>query len=530
MATNIFSVIEGLTVDKEDILEAELFAEQYLSAQFPTYDFRQGTALRDMTVRPNATLLALINKAIQHYFNDTDIINITNATDTGIVDSKLSNFFITRNEGNSSIVRARLYFSFPTVTPISTIVPSSASFSVDNEILFFPQAPVSINPDPGPSLREEGRTYFLYDNSLNLHYADIDLKAQNPSEDANIEEGDLLYFTIFSPYFISGEILYLIASAVETETNEEMVNRAYSSVSTRNLINSPSIISRITDQFNYVNAVYPVGLGNTDLYRDIITVEKLDSEGAPQIVDYHRGGHVDIYTDTAFTTNTVQLALDGESKVQITGPILRIRRSSESESGKPVDSISFDDDYEYNTINVSTAVDGVPDVPEDDVGLSMNQITELRMPLSSPGGTATFDILTYSGLTSISSAVNSEEQRVVCADYLIRAFDPVFLDIDVSIRTSVDTIAPIKAIEDYINSIQNGGTFYMSELISVIQDSGVENFVMPVSVTAVIEDRYRVYDSSTGVIQDSTEEAVIDSISLRTTQMFKPGNISLIEV
>ena len=75
---SIFEVIEGLTVTRDDIVEAELFTEQYLSAQFPTYDFRQGTALRDMTVRPNATLLALVNKAIQKYFDDTDIINITN--------------------------------------------------------------------------------------------------------------------------------------------------------------------------------------------------------------------------------------------------------------------------------------------------------------------------------------------------------------------------------------------------------------------------------------------------------------------
>ena len=109
MATSIFSIIDGLTVESADIIEAELFAEQYLSAQFPTYDFRKGTALRDMTVRPNATLLALVNKAIKHYFDDTDIINITNATDNDVVDNRLSNFFITRK---SIIIKCIKVFNF----------------------------------------------------------------------------------------------------------------------------------------------------------------------------------------------------------------------------------------------------------------------------------------------------------------------------------------------------------------------------------------------------------------------------------
>lgn len=531
MATSIFSIIDGLTVGQEDIIEAELFAEQYLSAQFPTYDFRQGTALRDMTVRPNATLLALVNKAIKFYFDDTDIINITNATDSDIVDNRLSNFFITRKTGDSSVVKARLYFSFPTTTPISTIIPSTASFSVDNSTMFYPKGSISVNPDPGVLLRADDRFYFLYDSASELHYVDVDLKAQVADSGADLTEGDLLYFSIFSPYFVSGSILYLMSSAIEAETNEEMVNRSYSSISTRNLINTPSIEASITDQFNYAGEVYPAGLGNKDLYRDIIAITRVEPDAIPGTIQYyHRGGHVDIYVDTATVTQKLQFTIGDNSSFEIAGPVLSITRSAIAEPGKSDDTVPMGEDFRYAT-NSSRYDDlGVPVTPEFDIGLSTQQITTVTVPAASSGETITFDVLVYSGLNAISSAINSKEQRVVAADYLVRAFEPVYIDIDVELRSTVDTTVAVSALTKYIDSIQSGGSVYMSSIVSLIQESGLSNFKMPIAVTATSNNRYREYDSSDVLVSDTITEVVLDSYTLRSNQMFKVRTITLEEV
>lgn len=530
MATSIFSIIDGLTVDQSDIVEAEVFAEQYLSATFPTYDFRQGTALRDMTVRPNATLLALVNKAIKHYFDDTDISNITNDTDSDVVDSRLSNFFITRKTGDSSVLKVRLQFSFPTLNPIPTIIPSTASFSVDNETTFYPQGSISVNPDPGVLLRDDSKYYFIYDSSTDLHYVDINVEARVPSESANLEEGDLLYFTIFSPYFISGSILYLVSTAVEPETNEEMVNRSYSSISTRNLINAPSIESSISGQFNYAKEIYTAGLGNKDLYRDIIATPRVEP-GLPEgtISYFHRGGHVDVYVDTKTITQKVQFTVDSANQFRISGPVLSIRRSAISEPGKEEDTVPAGTDFSYSTSDISRYVDGIPTTPEFDTGLSSTQITYVNVPLAVVGETITMDVVVYSGLGAISSAINSKEQRVVAADYLVRAFEPVYLDIGIELRTPTSTAAAIGAIEDYIDSIPSGGIFYVSTLVSIIQEAGVTNFRMPVSVDAISKNRYREYDSNDPSIIDEVSEEVLDSYSLRTNQMFKVGKVVLAE-
>lgn len=528
---SIFEVIEGLTVTHEDIIEAELFSEQYLSAQFPTYDFRQGTALRDMTVRPNATLLALVNKAIQKYFDDTDIINITNESDKDAVDARMSNFFITRKTGENSVISARLHFTFPTGKPITTIIPVSAYFSIDNETKFYPQGNISVYAD-----ETEGEYYFRYDASKDQWYVDINLESESPSEDADIETGDLLYFTVFSPYFLSAQVQYLISKSILEETNEEMVERSYSAISTRNLINTPSIISRISDQFNYVRTVYPVGLGHEWLYRDLIDIQ--DVNDSEIIHTYHRGGHTDVYLETDTLKSTVQLTAVQDPDVPdnaafyVTGPIYDIVRSMEPPAGADEDTVPLYLDpanpdlglsgFNWKVDNVSAYVDSIPTTPEQDIGLSALQIIKITPNLYtiSPGDTATFTFSVFQGIDGVHTNMKSINERVVAADYLARSFEPVFIDIYVDLRgyEAEDTDLAYNNVRKLIQDIPNGGTLYMSDVITTLINSGITDFVLPMDVVAHTYPR-----DPEGNVEgntNSTSEVIVDKKDILDIQKF----------
>lgn len=529
MAASIFSIIDGLTVDRADIVEAELFAEQYLSAQFPTYDFRQGTALRDMTVRPNATLLAIVNKAIKYYFDESDVSNITNDTDNDVVDSRLSNFFIKRQSGDKAIVRSRLYFSFPTATPQAVSIPVSTTFSIDNQNFYSPQGFISVNPLPDTGLREEGKYYFEFDSAESLHYVDIDLESSGNGPEFNIEEGDLLYFSIFSPYFLQGTILYLVGAAIDTETNEQMVDRAYSSVSTRNLINSPSIVARVADQFNYVNEVYPVGLGNPLLYRDLIDIE--DSNDPGTYISYHRGGMTDVYIDTDPVIQSLQFTTDAAGTFYVSGPVFSLRQSSMGAAGNDPDTLPANTQFSYSSFNVSRYDDeGVPATPMTDIGLSANQVTKVVVSGAIEGSTITFDLETFSGVNAVHTAINSEEQRVVCADYLVRSFIPSFVDVLVTKRTGEDSEEAMIAVEDYIKSIPAGGTLYVSAVISAIQNAGVTDFILPIDVKAITQNRYIEYSTIDSNIVDTVITDVTDRFDIPNNGQLYPRNIDISEV
>ncbi len=111
-----------------------------------------------------------------------------------------------------------------------------------------------------------------FDSYLNKWYVDVDLVAGSKGSQYNLDSGSLLYFSNFDPFFLNGEINYLSQVSSDSETNLQFIERARSAISTRNLINIPSIDSNLRSQFNFLNRVYPVTAGDPELYRDQVEI------------------------------------------------------------------------------------------------------------------------------------------------------------------------------------------------------------------------------------------------------------------
>lgn len=394
---DLYSVIAGLQPTQQDIIEAELLAKQILEAQYPNLDLREGTAIRDLTLRPSAFILALCKKGMDTYFSQNTLINVDNTTPKDVVDSIMSNWFLPRRTGSLAIISARLYFA----RQKNISIPVDSSFSTDGSILFYPTEALVIQAS---SLR--------YDSFSNEYYTDVELQAAAQGTDYNINQGSLLYFSSFDPYFLHGEINYLLSESIPEETNTEFVSRATTAISTRNLINYPSIISNLQDNFNYLTRIYPVGGQDADMYRDQIkaifepevprlatstlyssgtvtvtlplhgffTGQTVHVTGAvpigynvdaaitvvdlntftyalgsnpgtctiqPYIQSYtnpvyiHNAGDVDVYCGDSVTTSLVQISLDANGIGTVPGPNYAISRSSTT-GGVLADTVPFD--------------------------------------------------------------------------------------------------------------------------------------------------------------------------------------------
>lgn len=394
--SDLYSVIPGLQPTAQELLEGELLCKQILEAKFPDLDLREGTALRDLVIRPGAMLFALMNKAGEYYFTQNTLSNIDNVTPTEVLDSILSNWFLTRNVGIRSVINARLYFA----RSKNITVSSSVYFSTDNVTKFFPSDSYSF---PSEAL--------VLDSYSNEYYIDMDMIAEREGTSYNISSGSLLYFQNFDPYFLRAEINYLKSESISTETNLEFIARSKTAISTRNLINVPSIDSNLTSEFNFITRLLTIGMGDPEMLRDIIRAMLEDNDPilAPSIMksqtaltftipnhgmesgqrikitecvpsdynmerpitridensfsvvitnDYgpilnipkiqklnnpvyvHNGGMVDIFCSEKLATSTVQLTSDSEGKVQLTGPIFNFSRSSLS-AGDSEDSIPY---------------------------------------------------------------------------------------------------------------------------------------------------------------------------------------------
>lgn len=524
MANDIFSVMSSLELSADDVQQAEVFAQQYLESKFPTVDFRQGTGVRDLVIRPNAMLIALVRKYTETYFDNATLANVTESTPAEVVDNILSNFFVTRNSGSFATVRSRLYFLFQNGIPSNVSLPTSAFFSPDNTHMFFPSAPVFAQPLKDGDTPISGMTYLQYDSSEELWYFDADMSSQTSDEAFNdFKDNDLLYFTLFNPYFVKGKILYQDTPAVRQETNLEMVDRSYNSISTRNLINDPSITSRLYDVFNYLQRIKVVGMGDPDMWRDYVQVEGVFENLQTEKLDkfrIHIGGTVDIYADTPFRTSVVQYTTNAAGVIELTGGIFDIERSTLS-GGVDADQIPQTATAAISYPNTTVYTDHVPLVPQKDFGLSAKQIVHIDFGLDYPNQTASFVVRKFTGLEDIQSFLEDQQSRVVCANQLVRAFEPILVNVEAKGYEQSYSAAQIstarKAIEDYFNQTPVNGTIYVSEIYKLIGDAGLTSIKapLPVSVYAIAKDLVGTSATITdGYTAGSTQRFYLDTFTV----------------
>lgn len=310
MATDLYTVLPGLEVSQDEILQAEMASEKILTSMYPDLDLRQGTGLRDLVIRPSATLLALVNKAVIYYFSQNTLPGVTDSSPTEIVDKIMSNWFVERKAGKKSVISSRMFFA----TKKNVTIGTEVFFSPDNIKKFYPVNTYSFSPDE-----------LQYESFSGEYYIDIDLVADKEGTDYDLTSGSLLYFSNFDTYFLRGEINYLREMASVTETNTNFIARTKTAVSTRNLINVPSIEARLREDFDYITSVTTIGYGDVEMYRDQVTVM------APPAVDpilIHIGGKTDVYTRVPLQTQVLQYPTDENGVATIVGSYLEVARST----------------------------------------------------------------------------------------------------------------------------------------------------------------------------------------------------------
>lgn len=329
--TTLYDIFPGLTPDAQDVLEAETLMEQIIQANYPDLDTRIGTAMRDLLMRPAATLAAILNKANNLYWEQANISNVTNDTSTDFVDKLLSNWFLDRKIGTASVINARLYFARQKDITVTTDV----FFSPDNTLRYFPSDSFLISADQ-----------LTFDSFANEYYYDLDLTAEAEGTDYNISTGSLLYFSNFDPYFLHAEINYLKAVSTLTETNTDFVARAQTAISTRNLINTPSIAARMLEDFPLLGGVTSIGFSDPEMLRDQI-VTYVPSLTPPTVL-IHNGGCVDVYCRVPISTGIVQFITNNSGVISMTGAVYDYSRSQIS-GGAADDTVPF-----YTSISVSS--------------------------------------------------------------------------------------------------------------------------------------------------------------------------------
>ena len=298
----------AVVINPQDVTDAEDFLVEYMTDKIDDGDYTEGSALRDLAIKAIAYTFAFLRKTNDQILarqslksiEEVDVTDDSQAADDA-VDEILSNWFAERNRGRFARVMAYGTAS----TRVDITVSASAYFYRTADKIFI----LDNNGADQLVAAEELVARFDSDGEVTGYTFKIPLVATTTGVSGNIEPGVFVSFDNFSPYVTKVETLEKGQGGTEIESTTDFIARSKNLITVRNLINARSCDAVLRDTYSSIKALTVVGMGDPEMIRD--RVAELVSG-----LEFHTGGHQDIYIDT----DTVETSVTLEVGAKFTRP------------------------------------------------------------------------------------------------------------------------------------------------------------------------------------------------------------------
>ena len=278
-----------ITIDSSQISAAADFLQQFLSDEVPDGDFSKGTAMRDIAVQSIAAVVAFLRADAAQIRQMQSLVTVQAAVGTGDPDALrdavsgiLSNLLVTLKGGG----KARGFAIGHATQQVDVFIATSVRFTFTQGVIFVVDASDTL------FIPKEELVPIVDSDGTVLDYEfRIPLVAIATGETYNIEPGLFTAFDRFNPYVTRVETTVQFSGGKGPETVDEVLARAPTAVSVRNLVNDRSIEATLEDNFDGIEAILVVGMGAPEMQRDIVPTV------SPSL-KFHVGGCTDIYLRT----------------------------------------------------------------------------------------------------------------------------------------------------------------------------------------------------------------------------------------
>ncbi len=232
------------------------FLESKLRENFPQFNVREGSAYRDMLLKPASLLLQPFRDQLQLVKRNISLANFALMLDDEF-DALVANIFVERRIGDFATGTVRLFFN----TPKDTLIGTDVNVFTEDGRVYQPIDPVSITAS---QMRQNVDGVFFF--------VDIQVQSIERGEDQNADINEV--------NFISGgptEVVQVtnqtpIAAGADRETNTRLFTRARDSISVRDLVTERAINAVIPENFNAIREVLAFGFGDDEMERDLSRV------------------------------------------------------------------------------------------------------------------------------------------------------------------------------------------------------------------------------------------------------------------
>lgn len=271
-----------IEISQQDLTNADTFLTAYLKEKVTDADFSEGSVLRDFVVKAIAYIFAYLERERKITRDRQSLLSLSSLpageSVDDAVDALLSNWFLTRKDGTPSYVTAVLHFSQATdveLRPTTTFFRTATS-------KFFPSitSPIVI---PATDLRPN----ISVNGTVTDYSTTVTLVSATPGTTGNVTPGKFVSADPFNPYFLYAENVTQGEGGKDIESTAELLARAPTAISVRNLINTRSIDTVLRETFA-IDAVRVIGFQDPEMIRDF-SAESVSG------LRMHVGGHYDVY-------------------------------------------------------------------------------------------------------------------------------------------------------------------------------------------------------------------------------------------
>jgi hypothetical protein len=236
-------------------LPIEKFLVQKVQEYFPSFDLREGTAFRDMMIKPMIIFM-------QPYRDQTNVIkrNLSLQNFEIMRDEEMnalvSNLFVNRRGGVKAEGTIRVYMTAASQVSFST----ETQFQTSTGLIFSPKETISFTAEE-LALNIDG-LYF---------YSDVPCIAEKEGNEYNIDAHAIVFISGGPTGVSKVDNLGSFAKGVNIEDNATLQERAKTSIAVRDLVTKRSISSVMLENFNTLKEVAVIGFGDSEMARDVVT-------------------------------------------------------------------------------------------------------------------------------------------------------------------------------------------------------------------------------------------------------------------
>lgn len=443
---------------------------------------REGSAVKDIAVKPLIGLLTPYTTELELIRDNMSFNNIETMTDDA-ADALASNLFVYRKAGDVASGIVRLYFE----EPKSAVIPAEAEFG-GASLKFYSRQEISISSEEMSLNYENG-----------MYYVDVIVEAQAEGTEYNIAARTITTATtplpsgvvaILNPYpFVGGE---------NRESNQELKDRVATAITVRDLVTKKGITYVIPDTFPFVREIRPIGFRDPEMLRD-------------EILGYHIGGKVDMYIKTAVLAEDSRIIEAAPQIIKINSaefgnvPIVQITRL-ELLDPMTLDSLELDIPSNKWSLVVNNPATRFSILEDNQIELHPDYI----------GTTVKIHYKWVPEIDALQDWVENSDNRVVCADLLVKHFMPCFVDFSVAYYGPEEYPEMETMFRKLIEDLDSTKPLQASDLITICYDLGATYVVTPFTIRAELHNT-----DGTIVITESDTEIVTER-----TAHFLPNKIT----